>query len=109
MALAAFDLLGSVVATFFSSHSGRLHRLAIYYPRAGLGVPLLANPHSLAQGGVHPFPSAIQAPGAEVVVDGFPRRKVVWEKSPSTAATYHIEDGVENLAQMMEARTPVGF
>ena len=31
------------------------------------------------------------------------------QESPGAAATDHVEDGVEDLAQMMEARTSVGF
>ena len=40
MALSAFDLLGAIVAAPFSTDPGRLHRLTIDDPRAGLGVPL---------------------------------------------------------------------
>ena len=47
MALAPFDLLSPLVAPFSSSDAGRLHRLAVNYPRARLGVPLEANPHPL--------------------------------------------------------------
>jgi hypothetical protein len=109
MALASFDLLSSVVATLFSAYPRGLHRLAIHDGCARLRISFETNPHSFAQGGVHPLPCPIQAPGAEVVVDSFPRWKVVRHKTPSTAATDHVEDGVEYLAQMMEARTPVGF
>jgi len=109
MMLSAFNLLGSVVATLYSAYPPDLHRLAIHNGCARLKISFETNPHSFAQGGVHPLPCPIQAPGAEVVVDSFPRWKVVRQKTPSTAATDHVEDGVEYLAQMMEARTPVGF
>jgi hypothetical protein len=34
----------------------------------------------------------------------------VWQHSPLTAAADHIEeDGVEDLAQRIDPRTPVGF
>jgi hypothetical protein len=49
MALSAFDLLSSIVAALFSAYPSSLDRLAIHYACAGLGVPLQANPHSLAQ------------------------------------------------------------
>jgi hypothetical protein len=33
----------------------------------------------------------------------------VWQESPGAAALEHVEDGVEDLAQAVEARTPGGF
>ena len=74
-----------------------------------LGVPLQAYPRALTQGGVHPFPGPIHSPEAEVVVDGLPRREVVGQKAPSTAAAYHVKNRVEDLAQAMQARSPFVF
>jgi len=34
----------------------------------------------------------------EVVVDGFPRRKLMRQQAPSTATFDHVEDGVKDLA-----------
>src|SRR5918994_1497189 len=56
MTLPTLDLLRSIVAALFSAHARGLHRLAIYYGGAGLGISLQANPHALAQCGVHPLP-----------------------------------------------------
>jgi hypothetical protein len=33
----------------------------------------------------------------------------VWQQSPGTAAADHIEDGVKDLAQRIDPRTPIGF
>jgi hypothetical protein len=55
------------------------------------------------------LPGTIQAELPEVVVDGVPRWIVVREEAPGTAATEHVEDGVEDLAQAMEAGTPVAL
>jgi hypothetical protein len=98
VALASFDHLATVVTALFATHAGSLDRLTVDDACAGLGVPLEADPHSLAQGGVHPFPCSIQTPEAEVVVDGLPGWEVVWQQSPLTAAADHIEDGLEDLA-----------
>src|SRR3712207_9496553 len=68
---------------------------SVRYAGAGLRVPLQANPHALAQGGVHPLPGAVQAPGAEVMVDGIPRREVVRQQPPGAAAAVDVEDGVQ--------------
>src|SRR5829696_6405014 len=83
---ASFDLLGPVVTALFPAHACCLDRLAIHYGGTGLRVSLEADSHPLAQGGVHPFPRPVQAPEAEVVVDRLPRREVVWQESPGTAA-----------------------
>jgi hypothetical protein len=100
---------GPVVAPFSSSDAGRLHRLAVNYPHARLGIPLEANPHPFAQRGVHPLPDPVQTPRAEVVVDGLPRREVVGQKPPGAAALQEVEDGVEDLAQAVQARSPFVF
>src|SRR5215210_8733865 len=58
---------------------------------------------------MYPLPRSVQTPESEVVVDGLPRWEVVGQESPGAAATEHVEDGVEDLTQIMEARTSVGF
>ena len=105
----SFDLLGSVVTARFAAYARGLDRLAIHYRGTGLRVPLQAHSHASAQGGVHPFPRPVQAPEAEVVVDRFPRWEVVRQQSPGTATLEHVEDGVKDLAQRIDPRTPVGF
>ena len=107
--LSAFDLLAAIVTTLLSSHSGRLYRLAIYNPSCRLGVPLEANPHPLAQGRVHPLPGPVQAELSEAMVDAAPGWEVVGKQAPGAAAPYDIEDGVDDLAQRVDARTPCGF
>src|SRR5919107_1081574 len=109
MTLPALDLLGSVVTAFLSAHARGLDRLAIHYGRAGLEVPIEPHPHPLAQGRVHLFPGSVQAPGAEVVVDGLPGWEVMGQQSPGTTALENVEDGVCDLAQFVEARTPGSF
>jgi hypothetical protein len=58
---------------------------------------------------MHPLPPPIQAPETEVVVESLPRWEVVGKQSPRTAALENVEDGIEDLAQAMETRTPDGF
>jgi hypothetical protein len=109
--LSALDLLAAIVATLFSAYAGRLlDRLAIYYACAALRVPLNTHSHPLAQGLVHPFPSSIQAPSSEVMVNGLPGWELMRQKAPLAAASGHVEeDSVENLAQATEAGTPLVF
>ena len=73
-------------APLFSAHSGCLHRLGIHHARAGLRIPLQADPQAFADGLVDPFPGTVDAPFSEVVVDGRPSRKVVREQAPLAAA-----------------------
>jgi hypothetical protein len=43
------------------------------------------------------FPSTVDAPSSEVVVDGFPRREFMGQQAPSTATSDDVEDGVKDL------------
>src|SRR3712207_3594657 len=79
---------------------------SVRYAGAGLRVPVQANPHALALGGVHPLPGAVQAPGAEVMVDGLPRREVMRQQPPGAAAADDVEDGVQDFAGGVHPGTP---
>jgi hypothetical protein len=48
VALAALDLLATVIAALFSTYPGSFDRLAVHYSCTGLRVSLEAHPHSLA-------------------------------------------------------------
>jgi hypothetical protein len=53
----------------------------------------------MAQGIMQPLPGTIDAPNIpEVMMDGLPRRELMWQQTPSTATTDDVEDGVEDLA-----------
>jgi hypothetical protein len=109
VSLSALDLLTAIVTTLLSAYPGRLDRLAIYYACAGLRISLHADPHPFAQGSVHPLPGSIHSPQTEVVVDGLPGWEVMRKQAPGTAAPYDVEDGIEDLAQAMKARSPLVF
>jgi hypothetical protein len=42
-------------------------------------------------------------------VDGLPGREVAWKQAPGAAALEDIEDGVENLAGVVDLRATDGF
>src|SRR4051812_2536555 len=109
MSLSALDLFASVVTTLITSHAGALERLAVHHAGARMRIPLQADPHTLAQGGVHPLPGAVDAPSPQVMVDGLPWRKVVRKQAPGAPATHDVEDGVKDLAQGVYPGTPRGF
>ena len=44
----------------------------------------------------------VDGPFSEIVVDGGPPRKVVWEHAPLAAASQDVEYGVEDLSQAVD-------
>jgi len=55
VALTAFDLLASIVATLFATYPGSLHRLAVDNPDTGLRVSLEAHPHTVGDARLKEF------------------------------------------------------
>jgi hypothetical protein len=83
MALPALHLLAATfVAALFPSHRGAFHRLlGVHHARAGLGVPLQADPEALADGTVDPLPGVLYAPlFPEVPLNGGPPSGKSWGK-----------------------------
>jgi hypothetical protein len=78
VALPAADLLAAVVSTLLSAYPGGLDRLGVHDTRAGLAVTPELNAQTLAYRPVHSLPDTFDAPFPEVIVDGGPRRKVMW-------------------------------
>src|SRR5215207_2473448 len=109
VAFSALDLLAAIIASLLSSHAGALDRLRIDNTRGGLRITPKTDPQALADGCVEPLPGTIDAPEAKVMVDGLPRREVVRQQAPGAAAAENVEDGVEDLAQVVEARSSRGF
>ena len=65
---------------------------------AGLRISVQANPKALADSLVDPFPSTVDTPLPEIVVDGRPSRELVRKQAPPTAAPQEVEDGLKDLA-----------
>src|SRR4051794_25778865 len=105
MAFSALDLLAAIIASLLSSHAGALDRLRIDNTRGGLRITPKTDPQALADGCVESLPGTIDAPEAKVMVDGLPRREVVRQQAPGAAAAENVEDGVEDLADAVEARS----
>jgi hypothetical protein len=80
MALPTVDLLSTqFVAAFLSTYPGSFDRLGIRDARARLRIPVQANPNTFPDSPVDPLPSTVDAAFPEVMVDGRPPRKFVWE------------------------------
>jgi hypothetical protein len=109
MTLSAFHLLASIVSSLLFSYPGGLDRLAI----ADAGTRLRISPHTdplpLTQSSEQLLPGAVDAPGAEVMVDGLLGREVVRQKPPGTSAADDVEDGVKDLAQGVHPGPSGGF
>src|SRR5215213_2267307 len=102
MALTSFDLLAPVVTALFSANPGALDRLAIHHASAGLRISAQANPQAFSDGPVDPLPGAVDPPFPEVVVDGGPPGEVVRKHAPLAAASEEVEDGVKDLAKIVD-------
>src|SRR5215203_5418549 len=109
MALASFDLLATIVTALFSAYSGSLYRLAIHNARTRLRVPPQSDPQAFSDSPVDSLPGTIDAPFSEVVVDGGPLREVVGKQAPLATALQEIEDGIEDLAEAVDPRSPKVF
>jgi len=79
VALATADLLAAAVVAAGAAPLGGPGGLAVDDRGAGRGLPARTAAQPFAQGGVDPPPGAVDAPEAEVVVDGLPRRELVGE------------------------------
>jgi len=105
VALAAIDAFGAVVATN-AADAGRANRLAIDDACTRLRVAPDSRAELLAQDSVEVLPGAVQPPQAEIVIDGWPGRELVWQQPPSAATSNNVEDGVQDLAEGVKARSP---
>jgi hypothetical protein len=103
MALAAFDLLTSVVAAGTAGFRG-LDALTIEHARArtGLAPNALAVEHQQVM--IDRLQKSIVSQSDEPAVDRASRWEMPWQHAPGTARTKNIEDRVHELAQRPCAR-----
>ena len=92
----ALDLLASVVASIFSAYRGCLDQLRIHHASTWLRIPSQADSQPFAHGPVDPLPSTVDAPGSEVVVNGWPSLGKSWGSRRHWQPLYlgkDVEDG----------------
>ena len=58
---------------------------------------------------MHPFPSAIPPPPAEVFVQGLPRGQIVRHQAPGATAPQYIQDALHHLPQVHAAGAAARF
>jgi|SRR5438874_8162618 len=102
VALAAVDPFGAVVATN-AADAGRPDGLAVDNACTRLRIAADGRAELLAQHGVEVLPGAIQTPQAEIVIGSLPGCELVRQQPPGAATPNDVEDGVQNLAQRVEA------
>ncbi len=83
----------------------RLDGLAVEDAGGGLLLPPLQAAGIVAQGIMHLLPGAVGLPAAEVAIDTVPRRIVVRQRSPGTAAGDKVENGVRQISVGVRPRT----
>ena len=96
--LAALGFLGRIVGDLPAVGIGA-HGLAVDDRRRGSAALALSRSRHRSQSLVEQLQCAIQSPSAKMVINRFPSRKVHWQQPPGATALYHVENGVENLAQ----------
>src|SRR5271166_2368131 len=105
MPFCALNLLACVI-TAEAAGATPFDRLAVDDGRSRFVLLALLPSHLLAQHIQDSFPNPGAAPGVEVVTDRAFRREVVRQGPPSTAVLVHIEDGIDDLAQVDSAVSP---
>src|ERR1700722_1012989 len=96
MPLAAIDFLAGIIAVH-ASPFGCFHRLAVHTSRARLAFPSDSFPHISSQLIMNPLPVAVLPPNTEIMVSDFPRRQIVRQHPPCSAAAHLIEDSTHDL------------
>ena len=104
VAFAAIDAFGTVVATNTADTSGP-NGLAVDDASARLGVAPDTGAELLAERRVQVLPRAIQTPQPEVMVGGLPSWKFVRQQPPGAATPQDVENGVQDLAYRVQARS----
>src|SRR5215212_1677521 len=109
MALATIDLLARVIAALQSPDFGRLDALRVNNPSRWSRTATGLLPDFGAELVVDGFPSAVQPPQAEVMIDSLPLREILGQQIPADAAADQIKDGVQDLAHISGTRASAGF
>jgi len=109
MAFAPVDQLAGIKAALAPTTIRGLDALAVEDRGGGLSLPPFLFSDQVAQAVVNPLPDAIQAPRAEVAVDGLPRRILVRQVAPLAAGPADVKDGIDRQAHIGSAVTTAGF
>ena len=100
--LASHHLFAPVKAPVTADFRG-FDALTIDDRRTRFGIPPVRCPEVAPQVGVDALPGAIVAPGAEVIVDGGPRREVTGQHAPLTTGAQFAEERIDHDTRLDSA------
>src|SRR5215208_4711057 len=109
VALAAFDVLVGIVATWVGRFFCGCDTLGVHDGRCWLGILAHPLPLSCVQLFEDEVPQPVQSESPVMVVNGRPWREVMGQKPPMTTTFQDVEDGVKNIAQGVGAWSSFGF
>src|SRR5215469_13470808 len=104
MALAAFDFLGQIKASWSAAFTG-LDRLAVDDTSRGTGFAVSGLARLQQQFKIDPLEQALVPPIVEIALHRGERRKVLRQQTPLAAGPCDIQDRVDNSAQVGISRT----
>jgi hypothetical protein len=108
MPFASVDLLAAIVA-MRAALLGRSDRLAVNNRCAGGRFPPGPRAYPLPLPGMNAFPSAVQTPSAEVMIDRLVAWDLMGQEPPGTAAAQQIKDPIQDAAEIDRAWAPARF
>jgi hypothetical protein len=71
-------------------------------PATPLSVSSFFDAHLHAQGFQDVIPDPFALPESKVLGDGAPGRHIMGQESPRTAATQHVQDGIDDITSFVE-------
>ena len=97
---AAFAFVPVVTGTRLT-FAGRLQRAPIQNDRAGLALSALRDPDDRTQVVHHGLEATRLNPALRLLVNKFPRRKIIWQQTPRRTRAYDSAQRIEHLAQFV--------
>jgi hypothetical protein len=88
---------------------GRLDRLTIETPSAGLATLAGGHPDIATEQIMHPLPGTVLPPAPELLIDNLPGRKVVGQQAPRTTTTEDREDRLQDFTLWRFLGPPTGL
>src|SRR3712207_656758 len=101
--LRALLVLMCVITTPRAALRGGAQGARVEYGRCRLGRPAFRKAQEYAQIVDHRFEDARREPPPRLLVDSFPRRKIVWHIAPGRAGAHDPPQPVKDLAKLVVA------
>src|SRR5215467_4326012 len=109
MSFAPKDLLAGVKPALRAATIYGLDRLAVKDRRRRLPFTPLLLSYQVSQAVINPLPDSSDAPGAEVAINGLPRRVLAGQVAPLATRAVDVKDGVNSQAHIGLTLPTAGF